>query len=402
MRARSFVLGLLTAAGLVNSAAASNRITVAGNDVLIDNQPFLVNGVIFDISAPVSMLKSYFNNTSSTNAYVNGRIQAYDYFFGLNDPSQGVNYSTGNDAISIMSASWGPASPQKTPLGINTLRFNLDQAALISSSPTYSGYVSEVKQAVARAEAAGYVVDLALFDERNGNAPYTPFWTENPETPLDNATTEGAALTLTSLFGTDQNVIIELLNEPFPAGQPAQSWTWWANGGTQTYPQSQWYNDVFVGVNNEIAAMRAAGSVNAIIVQGLSESFSGFQNNIVDPLNRVIYSVHPFFNSTAPTVPNWNAAFGNLAATLPVVITAWNSPPSQPWCTGATYDAPYTFLNYLNALGVGVVGYGFDVPATIVRTLNGNPTTWPASCGQPGGPGQIMQSYYSTGVVPLP
>jgi len=261
--------------------------------------------------------------------------------------------------------------------------------------------VSEIKSAVSRAEAAGYVVDLALFDERDGNAPYTPFWVDNPETPLDNATTEAAALTLAKFYGKDQNVLIELLNEPFPPVTPAVSWGYWANGGVDT-STGQWDGATFVGVNAEIAAIRNAGALNAIIVQGLSFSFVGFQYNVVDPLNRVIYSVHPFPNSVAPNTTTWNSEFGTVAATLPVLITAWNTNSNQAWCTSATYDTPYNFLSYLNSLNVGVIGYGFDVPATIVKALNGNPTLWPASCGLQGGPGQIMQKYYTSGIVPLP
>jgi hypothetical protein len=187
---------------------------------------------------------------------------------------------------------------------------------------------------------------------------------------------------LARMFGDDDGVILETLNEPYCG------WPLWLDGGDKNGEQ-------FVGVNALVKMARRHSAENTILCCGPSGSLAGFPGGIKDPLNRTALSIHPFFShGTAPA--EWDANFGNIAQSVPVVLSAWNADPHDSWCTPETMGTPQAFLDYLRPKGIGLVGYAFDVPATIVRGLNGRPTTWPAQPGAQGGPGELLKAYFAS------
>jgi hypothetical protein len=127
----------------------------------------------------------------------------------------------------------------------------------------------------------------------------------------------------------------------------------------------------------------------------MGATFRDYPGGVVDPDNEIAYSVHPFFKK-GTTIAEWNANFGNLAATQPVILTAWNADAQDQWCTASTLNSPSTFLNYLEQRHIGVVGFAFDVKATIVKNFAGSPTRWPNECGKPGGPGELLKAHFGS------
>jgi hypothetical protein len=128
--------------------------------------------------------------------------------------------------------------------------------------------------------------------------------------------------------------------------------------------------------------------------------------------------VEPWFFPNYLTTAEYDAAFGNFALSNAVMATAWSTLDGGPYteyCGPTTPADAQTLLNYLLAKKIGVTGFAYDDPGagttldllgTIVRDLNGTPTTFGGGtlvCGQAGfGPGAMMQTEFRTGVVPAP
>jgi hypothetical protein len=146
-------------------------------------------------------------------------------------------------------------------------------------------------------------------------------------------------------------------------------------------------------------------------------SFAGAPT-LSDSLNATGYAVEPWFFPAYRTTAAYDAAFGNLAATNVVLVTAWSTLDGgsyTEYCGPTTPADSQTLLNYLAAKKIGVTGFAFDDPGagatlnllgTIVQDLNGTPSTFAGGtmvCGQAGfGPGAMLQGYFKTGVVPAP
>jgi hypothetical protein len=170
-------------------------------------------------------------------------------------------------------------------------------------------------------------------------------------------------------------------------------------------------------MNSVITAIRATGSKNAVIADGLqyAQVLTGAPA-LTDAANEVIYAEHPYFEGTyTETSAAWAANWGNFAATEPVMITEWTSDTTN-YCDANTPTASLGLLQYIANLKLGLNGNAYDNPGyagaptnnygtlgSIVQDLNGTPTTFLGSssaCGDLGfGPGKLIQNYYKTGTM---
>eukprot|EP00026_Physarum_polycephalum_P008137 Phypoly_transcript_08215.p1 GENE.Phypoly_transcript_08215~~Phypoly_transcript_08215.p1 ORF type:complete len:140 (+),score=19.14 Phypoly_transcript_08215:449-868(+) len=101
-------------------------------------------------------------------------------------------------------------------------------------------------------------------------------------------------------------VMFELYNEPHDI-----SWDAWRNGQGNIVGMQQLYN-----------AVRATGANNIVMIGGLNWAFdaSGVLNGFAIHGNNIVYTSHPYdYPGKQPS--DWDAAFGNLAATYPVILT---------------------------------------------------------------------------------
>ncbi|HZZ88628.1 MAG TPA: cellulase family glycosylhydrolase [Caulobacteraceae bacterium] len=350
-----------------------SAVTVSGNQFLRDGRPFVPVGFVFS----ALLQPKRFMDACAQEVFCERRLSAREWLYGR-------GRFAGHSALDV-AQDWGS----------NTIRYNVDQAALDPANPSYSAaYADEIRSAVRLARNRGFVVILTLFDGRNKHAPQA-WLASSPKTPLDDATTLGAAVALAKAYGQDRGVMLELLNEPWSPGPPEQGWQLWLNGGVAS--QGRFAGQQFVGVNQIIRAMRAAGAKNVILLQGLKASMKGFPGGVEDPLGQVAYSVHPFFGNGEPDKMDWDGNFGQFASSHPMVLTAWNVLTKQGWCGRWGVDKPRQFLSYLHAHHIGMMAFALDARHTAVddfETGAATPSSLAADCQQNSAPGSLIRQYF--------
>jgi endoglucanase len=277
--------------------------------------------------------------------------------------------------------------------GADTVRLQIGQPEMDPQSALYSAtFVATLQAAVTQARADGLNVILSVQDQAQTG--------ETSPATLPNASTTRAWGTLVTLANNDQGILFELFNEPQLAAN-ATNWPAW-----QTAHQTL------------VTSIRALGAKNVILVEGLGAgaTLQGAPP-LSDPLNSLGYAVHPFFFATYRTTADFDANFGNFAATNVVMATEWStlSVGYPEYCATSTPTDAQTLLKYLAGKNIGISGFAYDDPGyganmgyigSIVQDLNGTPTTFGGGsvvCGQVGfGPGVMLQTEFKTGVVPAP
>jgi endoglucanase len=271
----------------------------------------------------------------------------------------------------------------------DTVRFQVSQFGLDPADPLYSaGYVAEVRDAVESARALGLTVIVSIQAEAPAG--------RTGRCPLPDAGTERVWNELAPMFAGDSGVLFELYNEPaLPA--TAAAWQTWLLGGpilqgTGVYCQA-------VGMQTLIDDIRADGADNVIVVPGLkSEQTLGGMPTVSDPANpldpQLVYGIH--YPSLSGGITVWDRQFGHVAARAPVIVTEWQA-NSMTNCNPKAPTVVPLLLDYLASKQIGVVGFAFDLPGTIIADYSYTPTSYADFvCGLPGGgPGDLLFSEYN-------
>jgi hypothetical protein len=210
--------------------------------------------------------------------------------------------------------------------------------------------------------------------------------------PLPDGQTERAWAQLAPAFAGDHGVMFELYNEPGIA-TTAAGWQTWLSGGPVVQPGG--ISCLAVGMQSLINEIRGDGATNVIIVPGLNNetSLAGMPA-LTDPANpsapQLAYGVHYPLSQGPSTV--WDAAFGRFSARAPVIVTEWDE-NSTTACVPNSPSESALLLDYLAAKQIGIVGFAFDLPGTIISDYSSYaPTTFDSfACGVPGsGPGALL------------
>jgi hypothetical protein len=263
------------------------------------------------------------------------------------------------------------------------VRFQVSQYGLDPDGPLYSpAYVQEVAGAVQAARGLGLAVILSLQAQPPAGEP--------TRCPLPDAGAERAWESLSAMFAGDGDVMFELYNEPGVAATPA-GWIQWRVGGEIIYPGG---SCEAVGMQRLISDIRVQAPENVIIVPSLAgeQSLAG-RMRVIDPAHRsdpqLAYGIH--YPSLTRGITFWDKAFGTASAVVPVIVTEWDA-NSTTSCVPDTPDMAQLLLDYLASKRIGVVGFAFDLPGTIVADSTFAPTSYAGfACGVPGGgPGQIL------------
>jgi hypothetical protein len=340
------------AAGVIPAAPPPPGITVQGSHLMQNGLPFVARGVqIVGLVAP--------------NASLAGKYIAANQHFGAAELAQAVADHA------------------------NLIRFQVSEFGLNPADPLYDpSYAAEVQQGVAMARADGLNVIVSLQAE-------SPAGNET-RCPLPDA---GAATDwheLATMFASDPGTMFELYNEPGLSATP-NNWQDWADGGTVFNGRGPCQA---VGMQSLIDEIRTAGADNVIILPGLAgeTTFAGMPT-LSDPANpsdpQLAYGVH--YPDLTQESSEWDSEFGDISGRLPVIVTEWQANAF----TNCIADAPRTaplLLAYLALHQIGVVGFAFDLPGTIVADYSYAPTTYDNfSCGpnNVGGPGQILFDDYA-------
>jgi chitodextrinase len=270
--------------------------------------------------------------------------------------------------------------------GANTLRFQVSQRGLADPAVAQAdrdSYLARVESGVALARADGFVVIVSLQDQSLGCGTGHP---------LPSAQSEAAWDILAPAFGDDPDVMFELFNEP-QNGTDAAGWAQWLNGGSTPLGNQ---GVVAVGHQQLLQDVRAAGATNVVIADGAShaaqlQGMPTLVDSLVTP--NVVDAVHPYYYTDGAA--KWDQRFGYLTTTTPVIATEWNYQSGD--CGKKAETLAPTLLQYLLDHDIGVLGHALDVaPTGAPYSLMTPDWTWtPTQCGTAyGGAGQVLRTYF--------
>jgi aryl-phospho-beta-D-glucosidase BglC (GH1 family) len=255
-----------------------------------------------------------------------------------------VAINNGTTAKDPWGGQTGTAVPQWSTIATgwraNAVRLTLNEASWlgytcinnkgVSTNPDpWGNYQATVQQSVTSANAAGLYVILDL----HWNAPGSIC----PQSQVQMADQDHALAFWSSVANTFKGnpaVLFDLFNEPnigsgtlgYPSG--ADYWAIWLNGGTTTLLRninnSITINTVpwtSVGMNQLIAAVRATGATNVLLIGGLGGAgdLSGWLSHApTDPLSQMALSWHAY--PAAAVANEGGFAQAVIGAGIPVVI----------------------------------------------------------------------------------
>jgi hypothetical protein len=249
--------------------------------------------------------------------------------------------------------------------GADTIRFQISQPALDPNNTEGlydSNYLSEVVSAVKLARQNGFVVMIMMQDEDiTGETNHAPLPTQETQADWD---------TLNAQFATDPGIVYELYNEPNLPESNA-NWALWLNGGTQTVNNQ---NVPAIGMQTLITRLRGAGSQNVFILDGLhlAKTLQGVPTTVTDPLNLLVYAVHPYQDGSADE-STWDADFGDASQRVPVWADEWSAATNQKIGLEGlcNYQVAVDFLNYIRAHNIGLGAGAFDISGFMVQNVPG-------------------------------
>jgi hypothetical protein len=273
--------------------------------------------------------------------------------------------------------------------GVDTLRFQVSQPGLDPQDPAYStAYVDRVKAAVQLARQHGFTVIVSVQDQGFGGGT---------RHPLPSGATLRDWTTLTSLFNADRGVIYEMFNEPQNA-DTTDGWNSWENGA----PAAANQGDPAVGMAQVLSHIRATGSQNVVLADGarFAQSLDGIPR-LHDPTGQLGYAIHPYLAGRLLQPSRWDTLFGNAADEVPVVATEWNATSSAATCHDQWPQLAPELVSYLLNKHIGIVGWAFDIPGTLVTDFSWQPTTFDNfTCGVAGaGAGSLLRNAFLSGSV---
>ncbi|MGC4093463.1 MAG: glycoside hydrolase family 5 protein [Polyangiaceae bacterium] len=243
----------------------------------------------------------------------------------------------------------------------NAVRVGLNQSYWLDSSKgaLYQAYVD---RAVKWALSLGMDVILDLH------------WLTSAQTPSTDALSVTFWGQVAQKYKNDGRVMFELFNEPHDISA------------------AQWKSDM----QGLYTAVRNAGANNLVLVGGLDWAYNLAQvlpGNALSGSN-IAYVAHPYsFKGTTPSA--WDAAFGNLTATYPVVSTEFGQANTS---TGAALTCDpnvySSMLSYFASKGMGWTAWAWYVDRTVASPSEtcGFPQLISGYSGSPNPAGSVIKS----------
>jgi hypothetical protein len=324
---------------------AGATLSVDGNHLVAEGKPFVVHGVIIE---------------------------------GLQDSQAELAKGTSTDngqtvslkVVAEARKAWGPAELYAIRCyGANTVRIHVGQPSADPKNKEFSpSYLKEFVSAVKLARRNGLAVIVDMQDE--------PLSGEHHSDGNPTAATLRAWRELAPMLANIPGVMLELFNEPTLKATASGAWNTWKNGGPAPAPQGR--TAMTVGTQTLVNAIRAlpAKPRNPIVVMGLlaGNGQGGWtlhgMPQLTDPVNgpsQLVFSVHfpPTNDSVSTDQPTWKTEFGNTAASLPVMVGAFNVSSNSHCSADAPATATDLVTRYLTSIGVGIAAWAFDYPQSI-------------------------------------
>jgi endoglucanase len=276
----------------------------------------------------------------------------------------------------------------------NTVRLQVAPVDLLDTSPYNKPYLAAIQKEIATAQDSGLDVILSAQYQNTTNAP------------MPDASTARFWQLIAPRYKGDPGVWFDLFNEPaFVPGATNQQLVWhiWQYGG---------YG--FVGMQHLVKLIRATGAQNIILAEGLNKAktLSGLPSHMLTGGN-IAYAVHPYFTGSYWSKPKaWEANWGKLTGTVPVVADEWGEFENAGGeCVHKAPKLVPAFLKYLYGHHVGLIAWAL-VPGVLIRGTNlDDPTAfnsgvaWECKQVDPGpqaqGPGQVIRAYFAAHSAPV-
>jgi hypothetical protein len=277
-------------------------------------------------------------------------------FHGVDRPS--LEWSSIGDHLSqsdyaLMATAWKA----------NVVRIAMNQDFWLQGSPMYdASYAQTVDQQIQWAEAAGLDVILDLHWSDKGD--FTTVTSLNPGAQQRMADANSVTFwqEVATKYQGDGRVMFELYNEPHDI-----PWGIWLGGGASGN------GFTVAGMQQLHDTVRGTGAENLVFIGGLQYAYdlSGVPQNAVQGHN-IVYATHPY-NQPNKQPGNWDAAFGNLTSTFPVMATEFGD--SNTTCATDYYSE---FIPYADAHNMSWSGWAW-YPAdckfpSLVVDWNGTPS----------------------------
>jgi hypothetical protein len=283
------------------------------------------------------------------NNQVLDKTGAVHYFHGVDRPS--LEWSVSGENISLGDfknmASWKA----------NVVRIALNQDSwLFGANPTT--YQSTVVQSVEWAKQAGLDVILDLHWSDQGQQGKVSAGQQQMADVNSIAFWKSVA----NFYKNDGRVLFELYNEPHDI-----SWDVWLSGGDAG-------GFTAVGMQQLYDAVRSTGANNIVIAGGLDWAYdlSGVPTHRIQGEN-IMYATHPYSKGNWKPVSGFDAKWGFLTATAPVIVSEFGDNVAE--CTSDYSDAVITYADRAGASWTGWAWYpgGCTFPS-LIKDWTGTPT----------------------------
>ncbi len=249
-------------------------------------------------------------------------------------------------------------------------------------NPAYSGatYRDAITDYVSRLRRAGLHVILELHWSSGvhiGIGSKCWAYASQCQKPMpDSDHTPDFWKSVATTFKSDQAVVFDLFNEPFPnlvMFDPKASWRCWRDGGSACvgflYPVA--------GMQTLVNAVRSTGATNYIMVGGInySNDLSGWLTYAPsDPEGKLVASWHSYNFNSCNTQSCWDSQIAPVAARYPLVV----GEIGEDDCAHAYVD---TLMNWLDGRGLGYLGWTWNTwdcksGPSLITDYDGTPTAY--------------------------
>jgi endoglucanase len=244
---------------------------------------------------------------------------------------------------------YGPQELERAhSLGADVLRFQVSQAGLDPQSSIFvPEYMGEIIAAVHQAREKGFSVIISMqWEPPSGLA-------KQPMMPSD--ITRRAWTRIVSAFGSDKYIMLELFNEPGMYEETPKSWQTWQSG-----------------MQSLIDIVRRGGAQNTLLLDGLRGGhYLKDAPPIHDPMNKIVYAVHPYIDERDHSPEAWMDHFGYFARTHAVLTSEWNA-NSTLQCRPDDPEVSRQFIDFLKERKIGLVLWALDLRGSLFDA-NWNP-----------------------------
>jgi hypothetical protein len=294
----------------------------------------------------------------------------------------------------------------------NTVRIQVAWEHLFGGGGTAvdQSYLAQVDAEVALANSLGMEAVITLQTERYRgsimpDAHAVAFWDS-----------------MAKHFASNPAVLFDLFNEPrlnakhWPNFTESAMWDIWQKGGTATLAGDT-SPTTFVGMQQLIDTIRAAGAANVVVAEGnqTDHDLSQLPQHVLNGPN-ITYGMEPDLGrgTTFPygdsTRIQWATNWGNLSATYPLMMEAFQDYPGASLCNPRSPALFPKLLAYLQADHLGMIFFSLDPGIGVVGHDLSHPTSFVGintfDCSadlatNAVGPGEELLNWFRTNASPV-